>query len=255
MKKPLRYILITTLIVPLLFACETNTDGSSDSASEDASSTSELDISSSDTASDTSSTSDNPSSSSINDYEDADGYQYPINEDEEDYWYDTGIDLSVGVNYHGSNLLEVLRRGDIIFEATGFYGITGHVAIVEGIYYSNEYHQYYVRIIEAISVGVARSILTPTRMIEKEGSIYRLNDVSETEIEGAMSFILSQLGKPYAVEYGKSFSSDSPNWYCSEIIWAAYYLQGLNLDDDNLDSPVTPREIIESSLVSLVSLA
>ncbi|HOR21074.1 MAG TPA: hypothetical protein PLH17_04575, partial [Bacilli bacterium] len=103
------------------------------------------------------------------------------------------------MNYHGSNLLENLKRGDIIFEATGFYGITGHVAIVEDIFYSETYEQYYVRIIEAISVGVARSIITPTRMLQKEGSAYRIKDASEAQIDEVIEFVIDQLGKPYQV--------------------------------------------------------
>jgi len=242
MKKNLSIICLFSLVAPLLFACSTN-EGSSIITSEENSLS--LD----------SSTSGDFTSASEFDCGGLDGYQHETIENEADYWYNTGVILSIGVNYRGSNLLERLRRGDIIYEGTGGFGITGHVAIVEGIYFSMEYDQYFVRLIEAISVGVARSILTPTRIIDKQGSAYRLKDADETEIDAAMDFIIGQLGKPYSIELAKSYSSENANWYCSEIIWAAYYHQGYNLDDEDLNTSVTPREIIQSPLVAGVSLS
>ena len=254
MKKRFIYIVFICLAIPALYACNIDdTNSISDTVSSDSSSISDGGASSSSATSSTDISS-GDSSSTFSEYEGFDGYQYSVDENEEDYWYDAGIALPIGVNYHGSNLLENLRRGDIIFEATGFYGITGHDAIVEDIFYSETYEQYYVRIIEAISVGVARSTITPTRIIRKEGSAYRVADANEAQIDEAIEFVIDQLGKPYQLEYAKNYSSTSPNWYCSELIWAAYYHQGFNLDDDNLDLPVTPRETIESSLVESIDL-
>ncbi|MDD3207168.1 MAG: YiiX/YebB-like N1pC/P60 family cysteine hydrolase [Bacilli bacterium] len=250
MKKMRNTSLLILIVMPLLFGCTTNPgDSTTDITSES--------ILSEDSSFDTTSSSKDSSSSSTVDYQGYDGYQYDINPNESDYWYNTGLNLPIGVNYHQSNILETLQRGDIVFEATGFYGITGHVAIVEGIYYSETYQQYFVRLIEAISVGVARSILTPSRMIAKEDSVYRVRNATSTQIDNAIDFIIAQLGKPYSVQPIKNANADNPDWYCSELIWAGYYHQGIYLDvddNDNYGSPITPREMIESNLLSRVAI-
>lgn len=249
MKKMRNTSLLILMVTPLLFGCTTNpSDSIIDITSES--------IPSEDSSFDTTSSSEDSSSSSTVDYQGYDGYQYDPNPNESDYWYNTGLNLPIGVNYHETNILETLKRGDIVFEATGFYGITGHVAIVEGIFYSETYQQYFVRLIEAISVGVAQSILTPTRMIDKEDSIYRVINATSTEIDNAIDFMTAQLGKPYSVQPIKNANEDNPSWYCSELIWAGYYHQGIYLDiddNDNYGSPITPREMIASPLVELIT--
>jgi len=236
------------MVMPLLFGCTINpSEPTPDITSES--------VPLEDSSFDTTNSIEDSSSSSTVDYQGYDGYQYDVNPNESDYWYNTDLNLPIGVNYHQSNMLETLQPGDIVFEATGSFGITGHVAIVEGIYFSETYQQYFVRLIEAISVGVARSILTPTRMIEKEDSVYRVKDVTYEQIEGALEFMIAQLGKPYEIALWKNADASNPDWYCSELIWAAYYNQGIFLDiDDNDDhgSYITPREMIASPLVELI---
>ena len=50
------------------------------------------------------------------------------------YYYNTGTTCPNSATYSKYNLLDVVKKGDIIFEANGGFGITGHVAIVEGLY-------------------------------------------------------------------------------------------------------------------------
>jgi len=54
------------------------------------------------------------------------------------YYYNTGTSCPSQANYNKYNLLNVVHKGDVIFEANGGYGITGHIAIVEGIYSRND---------------------------------------------------------------------------------------------------------------------
>lgn len=49
------------------------------------------------------------------------------------YYYDTGLSCPDEADYSRSNLLDVVERGDIIYEAAGALGITGHIAIVEDV--------------------------------------------------------------------------------------------------------------------------
>ena len=183
-------------------------------------------------------------------YDDKRGEQYEMLENESDYWYQNNPTLACGVNYAQFNLLETVKKGDILYEATGGFGITGHIAIVEGIFYSEVYNQYYIRLIEAVSNGVIQTILTPTRFIEKETTILRLKDYDEVIVDAAIEFALGQLGKSYSLAAWKNSNESNSNWYCSELVWAAYYHQNvlLDIDDNNhLGSIVFPNEIKESN--------
>jgi len=44
----------------------------------------------------------------------------------------------------------------------------------------------------------------------------------------------------------KSFRSDSLTWYCSELAWAAYYNQGVNIECSPDDLQVRPQEIFDT---------
>ena len=190
-------------------------------------------------------------------YDDKRGEQYEMLENESDYWYQNNPTLARGINYAQYNLLETVKKGDILYEATGGFGITGHIAIVEGIFYSEVYNQYYIRLIEAVSNGVIQSIWTPTRFIEKETTILRLKDYDEVIVDAAIEFALGQLGKSYSLAAWKNSSESNSDWYCSELVWAAYYHQNvlLDIDDNNhLGSIVFPNEIKESNeLVEITS--
>ena len=182
------------------------------------------------------------------DYDRSNGGDGSLNED----WYDIGVSLPHPVDYSGSDLLTFLKPGDLIYEDQGGWGITHHSAIVEGVFYDITYSQYYVRILESgLEGGVTRGLMTPTRFEEKEVSIYRLTDASSTQISAAISFFISQLGKPYAISTTKNANPDNPNWYCSELVWASYYWQGIYLDDND-NSPVWPAEIRDYNNATLI---
>jgi len=62
----------------------------------------------------------------------------------------------------------------------------------------------------------------------------------------------------------KSADPSSSKWYCSELVWASYYNNGLNLDDnDDLSDPVSPddlnvsdhTEIIGSHILPLLEIS
>lgn len=161
------------------------------------------------------------------------------------YWENTGLGLPKEVDYGDETLLKYLKKGDIIFEAMS---ATNHAAIVEGIFYDETYGQYYVRVVESIKDGgVCRGIVTPDRMKTKEGSVYRLNNASEEQINGAFEFMYDQLGEDYQIATHKNYNDSNKNWYCSELIWAAFYHQGILLDVDDNDlfgSIVWPSELV-----------
>ena len=176
------------------------------------------------------------------------------------WYYNTGTALPKSVNYTGT-LMSKVNKGDIVYEATGGFGITGHLAIVEGVFYSNTYHQFYIRVIEAISDGVRRGILSNDRYTEKNDTILRPNSSSVTgkKINNAIKFCIGQLGKDYSIDLGHDTSSNEENWYCSELVWAAYKNQGIELEQVQSgytnEPGVTPHDIYHSSAVNTVSIS
>ena len=79
--------------------------------------------------------------------------------------------------------------------------------------------------------------------------------------QGAVSFVRSQLGKPYDWHWWqKDPSPSAPSWYCSELDWAAYWNQGIDLEHHAAaeyklgESPwVSPAEIFADEDTFVVS--
>lgn len=159
------------------------------------------------------------------------------------WYYNTGTSLPQKANYSAYQLLSKVKKGDIVHEANGGFGITGHSAIVEGIFYNTTYKQYYVRIIEAISDGVCRSVLDDTRVDDKDVTIYRVSSATSTQINKAVSFATGELGSSYNLDFAKDTSSSEKDWYCSELVWAAYKNQGIDIETSLGEPGVTPRDI------------
>lgn len=151
------------------------------------------------------------------------------------YYYNTGENMPEEATYDNEkfDLLNKVKKGDIIYEAQGGYGITGHIAIVEGIFTDEETEKKYVRIIEAIDEeGVCRGILDDQRMKDKKATVLRIQDKyfkfkgknkKSKIIKKALTFVKKQLGKDYNLNVkNDSISSKNKNWYCSKLVWAAY---------------------------------
>ncbi|MDF2520996.1 MAG: hypothetical protein K0R84_1624 [Clostridia bacterium] len=171
------------------------------------------------------------------------------------WYYNTGTTLPQPANYSKYNLLSTVKKGDIIYEANGGFGITGHIAIVEGIFWSTTQQQYYIRVIEAISDGVVRSVLDDTRVDDKAVSVYRVIGATSTNITNAVYFCIGELGSSYNLDFAKDTSSSETDWYCSELVWAAYWHQGFDIETDNFfnEPGVTPRDIANSDAVAYVA--
>lgn len=158
------------------------------------------------------------------------------------YYYCTGTSCPKEATYKKYKLTKTLQQGDIIYEANGGGRVTGHIAIVEGIYKDNG--KEYVRIIEAVQSGVKRGILDDKRYDEKRAYVYRVNTSNANKI-AAVAFCKSQLGKNYKLDLRKDTSKNEPDWYCSELVWAAYKSVGVDLETNGMynEPGVTPRDI------------
>lgn len=169
-------------------------------------------------------------------------------------WYNTGTSLPHPVDYSNSDLVNYAKRGDIYFEKEGINKTS--LSIVEGVFYDETYDQLYVRLIEVTDdYGVCRGILTPTRFNKKHGQLYRMINVGVGQIEYPTLFCEAQLGKSARPMDSKDPSKDKTSWYSSELIWAAFYWHGLELDQDDNEpgsSEVLPTEVIADSHCRLV---
>jgi hypothetical protein len=175
----------------------------------------------------------------------------------EAWYYNIGTSLPQNANpsYSKYNLLTTVQKGDIVFEANGGFGITAHVAIVEGLYYDNVKNVTYIRVIEAIADGVVRSCLDDTRVDDKEVSIYRVTSSTNAVRNNAVNFCIGELGSSYNLDFAKDTSSSETDWYCSELVWASYKNQNINIETTSLlnEPGITPRDIMRSSKVSSVA--
>jgi hypothetical protein len=171
------------------------------------------------------------------------------------WYYNTGQTLpSNATPVYDSDLYTSVQKGDIVYEANGGFGITGHAAIVEGKYHNSARDIRYIRIIEAIDIGVVRSVLDDTRVSDKEAYIYRVNNATATNINNAVSFCSGELGSTYFIDFAKDTSSSETDLYCSELVWAAYKNQNIDIECAGNGEPgVTPRDItLYSSEVTLI---
>lgn len=173
--------------------------------------------------------------------------------------YNTGSKLPTSPKYSKYNLLSAVKKGDIIYEAEGGYGVTGHASIVEGVYYDTNYSKFYIQIIESIGsssgsgygCGVCRSVFDDDRCDERRASVWRVDSATEAQIYAAVEFCYNQIGKDYSLAPSHSTSPDTSSWYCSELVWAAYHNQGIVLVEEDWGY-VYPDELKNSELTSEV---
>lgn len=134
-----------------------------------------------------------------------------------------------GYGGDGNNLdLSQLEVGDIILTkeaiANSQYIIPGywdHAAI----YIGNS------QLIEAWGAGV-RIMPVDITHEASAAAIYRVYTTTAVK-QAAVNFAKTQVGKPYDISFAfwpGSKSVRSAFWYCSELVWAAYYLKGVDID-------------------------
>jgi hypothetical protein len=68
--------------------------------------------------------------------------------------------------------------------------------------------------------------------------ILRVSSATSEQREAAAQWAKQQVERNPSPDYclnlvDKDSDIDEPNWYCSEIVWAAYLSQGINIDCDN----------------------
>lgn len=123
-----------------------------------------------------------------------------------------------------------VRPGDIMFSSLGFFNKTGHCGVIDG-WKTDANGVRYLSMVEAIKVGVAHSVIDDESIINDHLSILRVNEATDEQAQIAADFNVSQIGKPYVfpIVLTEGRSADETAWYCSEITWASYINQGINI--------------------------
>ncbi|MCD8294845.1 MAG: hypothetical protein LUE27_06370 [Clostridia bacterium] len=160
-----------------------------------------------------------------------------------------------------------VQVGDIILETDVEWYLNGmgHTAFVYDINKPSEYVPY-IQTIEAVgdsdgddsNDGVCFGLLDDTRVLDFGVVILRVTTASSSDIETAKGFVYSQLGKKYSLPLtaGRvNTSKDSESWYCSELIYAAYYNADINLYCIDSGGWCFPYDIYNSSFTKLVQFS
>ena len=160
-------------------------------------------------------------------------------------------------NNHPSNNSSCnLIPGDIVWRWSYIPFIT-HCLLYVG---QNEEHMY--GFIEANSLHNVWNPSYDINWMQSElfSTICRV-DTNETIREKAIQFAQSQVGKNFSYIHEKEFDPDTEDWYCTEIVWAAYYSQGIDIDVNGwhenpfFDAPVIlPYEIYLDSDITIFQL-
>lgn len=128
-----------------------------------------------------------------------------------------------------ANLYSNLKVGDIIYETKTIFWNAGHNAVIVDLNKSSQSYGTYIETIEAVGGGVQHGFLDDDRVTRYGVKIVRVKNYFYYT-NYAIEFMKRQLGKPYSLDIMRSNSSiDSSQWYCSELVWAAYYYAGIDL--------------------------
>ncbi|MBP5091151.1 MAG: hypothetical protein J6328_01125 [Bacilli bacterium] len=146
-----------------------------------------------------------------------------------------------------------IEVGDVLYEAAGSIGsVTGHTAFVVSIDHYSDYGDY-IQTVEAVQPCVSYGFIDDNRMVMFKATFYRVTDATYYIIISAKNFVIMQLGKPYDLHSPLHTSAYSSNWYCSELVWAAYNFTYLDLRNNTSSGMFLPNDFKASRKVEVVS--
>ena len=150
-----------------------------------------------------------------------------------------------------------LKEGDLIFIRTAWwnkpFNIVGNDYTHVGMYTGGQW------MIESILTGNARSsgeagvVQTPVSgwsyKSETFATLVRVKTANDKIRQRAVAFAQSKLGQGYDLKVRKK-SVNQPNYYCSELVWAAYYKASkgkIDLGNKGKKGGVWPDDIINDA--------
>jgi hypothetical protein len=162
-----------------------------------------------------------------------------------------------------------IKPGDILYDKDACYsdllGIftIGHVGMYVGEF-ETEGTVYSEQTIESRRKGVNHFDIS-TWDYPNRDNVYLLRvDTTQQIRDRTVDFVINQMKarKPYDWHWWqKSADPNSPSWYCSELVWAAYYNQGVDLEHHSWEEQqigyetpyVSPAEIFEDEDTYIIS--
>lgn len=172
----------------------------------------------------------------------------------EGYYNNCGTSLPSAARYGNYNLLASLKKGDILYEAAGIVELVGgHAGIVVGRFFDTSSGRFYIRCVEAVASGVKYGIIDDGRVDTTSLTMYRVSTSSLIR-DRAVAFCKSQLGADWSVIGLEKKPQPSGHWYCSELVWAGYKRQGIDLDAGT-ESGVRAQEILLSPYISQINIS
>ncbi|MDR2799618.1 MAG: hypothetical protein LBB07_03300 [Bifidobacteriaceae bacterium] len=195
----------------------------------------------------------------------------------EKHWYediDPSQPLPKQPNYSKYDLLNTLNPGDVIFDPTGFGHLTGHIIMVDGVRHDAKYGDYilaseasgfvippehWYKPLFHVVKKVFHSVIDADRIDASKLQVYRVKDATPEQRATAVNFELAQIGKPYSFDYFSfGYNIDRSSWYCSELAWAGYKSQGIEIRNQGSSETkvaVTPRDVsVDSQAVQRIAL-
>ena len=139
------------------------------------------------------------------------------------------------------NLLDVVKVGDIYFENNAADG-HGHVAVVTGIKYDNHYKKYYIELIEnAKHYNVCYGMLDDYRCYYRGGSLFRFNNITDSQIEKVVRRLKANIGITYL----------AAGFNCADLVADAFNHAGFNIKPG---FPALPRIVIISENLGKIAI-
>jgi hypothetical protein len=153
-----------------------------------------------------------------------------------------------------------LKPGDIIIYLPGRSVQYGHCRLFKG--YTPFTRKY--MIIESFYHVIKYKcrlfgLMFPYHLFRYDGIvIVRVNATAEQK-QNAIKFAENQVGKRFDFDHdkeNKNFDPKDPNdpnankWYCSELVWAAYYNQGIDIDYNGWEKDIQDKKGNNYSFVS-----
>jgi uncharacterized protein YycO len=144
-----------------------------------------------------------------------------------------GTNAAAATSYDGGDgntlNLSLLQVGDIIM----LHGVLPNTpATISG--YTWEHCAIYIGNSQIVEAWSPAARISPVSIVNtaSEAAIYRVKTTDAIK-QAAVNFAIAQVGKSYDTQWlippgGKEI--DGSTWYCSELIWAAYKKQGIELD-------------------------